>query len=151
VRHVDLNDLAAVVRAVPTAIGDREGSAGFLVARTAGEGRLAGETERHRAALRVPVTTIDAFCARERLDPRFIKIDVEGAELAVLRGARETIRRAGRRLALFVEWQPSVWPALGVGRADIEAELARQGLDLQPLADGDPWAVEGIAVRLVPR
>ncbi len=65
----------------------------------------------------VPTVTIDSFCAREGLLPSFIKIDVEGAELAVLRGARETIRRGGDALALFVELHPSIWSLGGKRRA----------------------------------
>jgi hypothetical protein len=99
----------------------------------------------------VPTVTIDRFCAREGVQPSFIKIDVEGAELAVLRGARETIRRGGDRLALFVELHPSIWTLSGETRADFELELDRQGLALQPLTSDDPWDVEGMVVRLVRR
>jgi hypothetical protein len=93
--------------------------------------------------------TIDRFCAREGIEPDFIKIDVEGWELAVLRGARDTIRSRGASLALFVELHPSIWPALNLSRRDFEAELAAQNLQLAPLTSGeDPWSVEGVAVRL---
>ena len=97
------------------------------------------------------MVTIDSFCAREGVQPSFIKIDVEGAELAVLRGARETILRGGDRLALFVELHPSIWPLSGETRADFESELDRQGLVLEPLTSDDPWEVEGMVVRLVRR
>jgi hypothetical protein len=103
----------------------------------------------HGLTVSVPTVTIDSFCAREAITPSFIKIDVEGAELAVLRGARETIRRGGDRLALFVELHPSIWTILGVTGAEFEAELDRQGLRVEPLGGGDPWAVEGTVVRLV--
>ena len=115
-----------------------------------GESRLADGVERGRT-MSVPTVTIDSFCAREGLRPSFIKIDVEGAELAVLRGARETIRRGGDVLALFVELHPSIWALAEATRADFESELERQRLKVEPLTSDDPWSVEGMVVRLVPR
>jgi hypothetical protein len=94
------------------------------------------------------MTTIDEFCGRHGLRPSFIKVDVEGAELDVLRGARETIRAAGGELLLFVEMHPTIWPAIGVTREQVEAELGRQGLEIDGIVPGDPWAVEGLTVRL---
>jgi FkbM family methyltransferase len=150
VRHIELNGRSAVVQAVAAAVGDRDGAADLIVADTAGESRLAGVGEA-RPTVSVPAVTIDRFCAREGIQPSFIKIDAEGAELAVLRGARETIRTGGERLALFVELHPSIWTLCGATRADFQAELDGQGLTLEPLTADDPWDVEGMVVRLVRR
>lgn len=150
IRHVDLNRQRKVVRAIQAAVGDRDGNGRLAVAKTAGESRLV-ENANEGPSVSVPLVTIDTFCRREAVQPAFIKIDVEGTELAALRGARETIRSGGRGLALFVEFHPSIWPLVGIGRRDIEAELELQGLRVEPLAAEDPWTVEGIAVRLVPR
>jgi len=51
--------------------------------------------------LRIPTLTLDDFAARralERVD--FVKMDVEGAELEVIEGARETLRRFAPKLAI---------------------------------------------------
>ena len=49
----------------------------------------------------VEVTTLDAFFADEPRGPDFLKIDVEGHELAVLAGGRQTLERF--RPALLIE------------------------------------------------
>src|SRR5207248_9774412 len=136
-RHLHLNDLAGVVRPIEAAVGERETQAEFLILGTAGEGRLAVPADRNDACLNVPVVTIDGFCAREGIDPDFIKIDVEGWELAVLCGARETIRRRGRALALFVEMHPSAWPLLGTSRERLLDELRAQRLEPVSLGGTD--------------
>jgi FkbM family methyltransferase len=160
VRHIALNGQSGVVRPIAAAVADRDGAADLLVADTAGESRLKAPTLKGSAStvgvergttIRVPTVSIDSFCAREGVQPSFIKIDVEGSEVAVLRGARETIRRGGDGLALFVELHPSIWPLAGTARAGLDSELARQGLNVEPLTSDDPWSVEGIVVRLVPR
>lgn len=149
VRHIHLNDLEDVVRPLAEAVGDRETRAEFLLMETAGESRLAAPDDRPGGRLTVPVVTIDGFCAREGIDPDFIKIDVEGWELAALRGARETIRRRGRDLALFVEMHPSAWPHLGASRESLLDELQAQRLEPVSLTGADDiWTIEGVAVQL---
>lgn len=45
------------------------------------------------AGVAVPFTTIDHVCRTEGLKPAIVKIDVEGYEIEVLEGARETLGR----------------------------------------------------------
>ncbi len=70
--------------------------------------------------------TLDEF-ARDLsvLPPTLIKMDIEGAELAVLRGARELIRKA--QPLLMIELEPKTLRALGLSKADFLAELAPYG------------------------
>jgi hypothetical protein len=124
------------------------GTATLSVDGVSGANRLAEFSDGER----VETVTIDDFCAREGIRPSFIKLDVEGAELDALRGARETIAAAGDALALFVEMHPGLWREMGIGAADVRAELDRQGLRAEPLRPvADPWALEGECLRLVRR
>jgi FkbM family methyltransferase len=59
------------------------------------------------AQVKVPLTTIDKIATELNL-PRvdFIKMDVEGAEVPALHGARDTIKRFKPRLAIATEHKP---------------------------------------------
>ena len=104
------------VSVLPLALSDGEGVAEFLIA---GHGRsmnkLAGEgtwhdglfvarEKRQVATLRMDVAA--KFCRA----PDMIKIDVEGAEMRVLEGGRETI--AAARPVVLVEGPRELWPQL---------------------------------------
>lgn len=75
----------------------------------------------------VETTTIDALS----LDARslVLKIDVEGAELAVLAGAADTIARA-REATLLVELNPKALAAGGHTGAELVATLEALGLEV---------------------
>ncbi|MFL5383115.1 MAG: FkbM family methyltransferase [Longimicrobiaceae bacterium] len=147
-RHLRLNGLDDVVVPVRAAAAASTGRARLAVDGVSGGNRLADAP----AGEAVDTVTLDDFCAREGVRPSFIKVDVEGAELDVLRGARETIAAAGAELALFVEMHPTLWRAMGIGVDEVRAELALQGLRAEPLRPvADPWALEGECLRLVRR
>lgn len=85
--------------------------------------------------------TIDEYVTAQRLHPRLIKVDVEGAELAVLEGMRRTL--AEHRPALMLEIHPQ-WQPHGTTAADVEAfmrgfDYAELTLDDQPIARRQLW------------
>ena len=146
-RHLDLNRLSERVSVRAEAVADTTGIVSFKDTGSNGDNRMLAEADSESRA--VPSVSVDDFCATHGFAPDVIKIDVEGAELAVLRGARRTIAARGAQLALFVELHPSLWPSLGYTRADLERELLAQHLTIEALPGiDDPWAVEGICARV---
>lgn len=87
-RHIALNDLVNV-EVIEAAVADRDGIAAFSA--EGGHGATARLSE--SGNLRVRVTTLDTLRSEGRIPaPTLIKIDVEGAEYAVLRGAERLLR-----------------------------------------------------------
>ena len=96
--HVRLNGVADRVEIVEAAVSSRDGSAAFDCAGASGANAIVADGTAIAGAITVRTTTLDAFCDARRLRPSMIKIDVEGAELDVLRGgaADAGAARAGR-------------------------------------------------------
>ena len=89
-----------------------------------------GDRKRSAAApprtTQVPVLTVDALVARERLDHvDVLKIDVEGHDPLVLRGARDTLGRGAVTLLLF-EYN-KLWDSASTSLEKVSAELERAG------------------------
>jgi FkbM family methyltransferase len=92
----------------------------------------------------VDVVTIDDVCSEHRLEPSFIRMDVQGAEWHALRGARETIRAAGSDLVIVAEMHPQCWPGFGVDALTAMDTIRSLGLRAEPLEPGtDLFARDG--------
>jgi FkbM family methyltransferase len=145
--HLALNGIVDRVEIVAAAVSSQVGSALFDCAGASGANALVADAAAGPDIITVPTTSVDAFCASRGLHPAVIKIDVEGAELDVLRGARQTLAHPG--VEAFVEFHPSIWAKRGIPREAIGAELAAQRLRPEPLHPSfDIWNTEGISVRL---
>jgi FkbM family methyltransferase len=148
-RHLALNGLDAIVTPINAAVCYVTCEhAPFALAASSGISRLAGSPS-DAPTIAVQTTSIDDFCRQRGITPRVIKIDVEGAELDVLRGARATIAQA-KDLQLFVEMHSSLWPTMKISAHDLQQECAAQNLTAERLdgVKGDAWSLEGVAIRL---
>jgi FkbM family methyltransferase len=119
-RHVELNHCSNV-RLLEVAVCDHEGAAHFEDRCGSGVGHLADD-----GPITVRTVSLDGLCASGVLPaPDVMKIDVEGAELAVLRGADQLLSAGRTMLFLSVHGD-----AL---RADCCRFLWERGYILQPV------------------
>jgi FkbM family methyltransferase len=122
-RHVRINGLRHV-RVEQAAVSDRAGTARFDFGTGSGTGHLA-----EGGAIEVRTIRLDDYCAEHGLTPAAVKIDVEGAEISVLHGARQTLER--HRPVIF----------LSTHGADVHAAslafLRGLGYRLSPILGGD--------------
>lgn len=87
-RHLALNGCENVI-VREACVAELDGEARFDDTRGSGTGRLSPDGRRH-----VSVVSLDRIVGSgEAPPPSFVKVNVEGAESAVLRGARRTIER----------------------------------------------------------
>jgi FkbM family methyltransferase len=128
-RSIALNGYRSI-ELLPIALGDREGEITLHLSRVSGHHSVIGpRSDGTGAAVRVPVRTLDSVLA-ERGAPRVdvLKIDVEGADMAVLQGATRTLS-ANRELVLLLD----VHPQLGVDALALCALLRSLGFGLYAL------------------
>lgn len=96
-----------------------------------------------------PSLTIDDFVLALRLRPTLLKIDTEGAELAVLRGARATLEKY--RPVVMLEIHPA-WQPDGIDASEVEALMQEAGYESTtyqdvPIARRQLW-LPRVAARL---
>jgi FkbM family methyltransferase len=63
----------------------------------------------HRSSTQVEVTTLDEFCSKNKLTPTIIKIDVEGFEFEVLKGAATILSAVRDRIKIICEMHTFLW------------------------------------------
>ena len=146
-RHLRLNNLSDRIEVIESAVGEIDGNALLHSNGTNPINTLAEPKDRKDLphTLSVDVTRLDTFCNKLGLTPKLIKIDTEGWEFHVLKGAGALLSNLA--VDWVVEMHPFAWQNAGYDRATFESLLDTFGLEAialtgqhDPLADyGDVW------------
>lgn len=143
-RHIGLNALTSIVTAHPSACGEAEGQVPFHRTREHNVSRIAAEPSAE--TVEVPITTLDRELGNSTVHG--LKIDVEGHELQVLRGADALLRRC--RPWLCVEFNSQFTTSPRLRDWDVHQHLASSGyrcrLFTAPADDAplpEDWEVHG--------
>jgi FkbM family methyltransferase len=143
-RHLNNNGMNDRVEIVQAAVGPEEGEVTFYMAGTHPSNTLAPTTTDpvKLTPVTVKAVTVDGFCRNRQLKPTILKIDVEGWELQVLRGATEVIQDPA--LTICVEMHPYAWESAGYTAADFKAFLEANRLGIATLTgQNDPFSEYG--------
>lgn len=135
----------ANVTANQVAVGDRTGSITLFCNRSnRADNRVhASLGEETAETVEVPLTTLDDYCDSARIDQiHAVKMDIQGAEVAALRGFRRTLARIQPQW-LMIEFSPEHLRAAGSGPEDFWAILDELGFEPWTFGDGGkPFRIE---------
>jgi len=141
------------VRLHQTAVSGSEGTVLFEICSEPAISALRAEAEMSAspsravlAAIPVATTTLDAWWEPLKVKIDLVKIDVEGAELSVLRGAEQLLSLpAPEAPVLVLEYSPENYARFGYEGSEIEAILKRHRYELFQCATDLPLAAIDIA------
>ena len=137
-RHLNMNEVSNVI-AVDALIGGTDGTLVDFheIDEPSGMNSIAMKRGRFTYSTdRKAVLSLDTFCAANGLSPDLMKIDVEGSELEVLTGARETLSK--NQPILMLSLHPAEMKMLGHEVGEVEKLLRDLGyvfydVDMQPI------------------
>ncbi len=149
-RHLELNGLSERVKVEAALVGAECLDEVLLheSGEVSGMNSLAAREGDYRPVAHRQLS-LDHYCGRNGLAPEVIKIDVEGAELGVLEGAREVLQRC--RPQIFLSVHP--WHIARLGRSTEELAALIDELEYDcRTADGGAVTEFGLReYHLVPR
>ncbi len=136
--HVELNGVPWVTANECGLLDRPQSSHGFALPEQLGWSSVMPTLTEGANTTTVKMTTLDTYVAEHAIDSRtitFIKMDIEGAELDALRGARETLSASSA--AVLVEHVPD--RARGLGQAPDALPKMMRELGFSPFVSVRRW------------
>jgi FkbM family methyltransferase len=129
-QNVRLNGLSDRVDCRMEALGDRSGEVALRTDGLDGNAPSVVDLGRHAGSTTARMETIDRLIDAGVPAPTVLKIDVEGAELLVLRGAGQLLSSPIAPRMIFLEVHPAFLPTFGASAESVDEELLQRGYDM---------------------
>jgi FkbM family methyltransferase len=126
--NVRANGFDDRVTLVPMALHDGPAIRRFSLEDNPARSGLGGGEEDGQSAA-VPCTTLDRYLGGRI--PDLVKVDVEGAEVAVLDGMARTLDRSGGGFAMIIEFNPGALREAGTAPEELLARVDEAGLRIR--------------------
>jgi FkbM family methyltransferase len=143
--HLRMNGVQDRVVLIKAAAGDTSGHTRFHEHRRDSDQnsvlRLLTPTESR--VTEVPMVTLDEISDRLNLVPDWIRMDVQGFEVNVLRGAQKILARKGKPLRIVAEMHPGIWSVNGFGVGQVRDDLRALGLVPKPIGPSTEFLPDG--------
>ncbi len=147
-RHVEFNKWNERIEVVQAVVSDQNGRLPFYVYGASMAASLSRtnvevlNSERRTSPVsmvEVPSVTLDTFCKEHKFMPDVIKVDVEGAELLVLRGAQNLLLDISP--VVLCEIHPAQMQNCGSSVLELYAFLEEVGYALQAIDEPNPMGI----------
>lgn len=132
-QNVALNKLSANVSIETCALGNQSGEFDLHTDGLSGNAPTLKSLGRHSQIIKIPVRTIDEVVASGILPPTVVKIDIEGAEVMALCGARVLLKSAHAPRLIVMEIHPKFLKTYDATPDDVLSLLCSAGYTLLTL------------------
>lgn len=126
-QNVIINGLSGKVEVLQLGLADRCGKATLYTDGARGRAPSLADAGSKRSSVEICIETIDNLIDKKYVAPAVLKIDIEGAEALVLRGAKRLLQSPEKPRLLFIEVHPQFLPKFDSTEHEINSTLKASG------------------------
>lgn len=125
--NIVLNKLENKVKLHQLALGSEQGKIRLQTDGLDGNAPSIANLGRHKHTVEVEVSTIDKLVKEGETAPTVLKIDIEGAEILALRGAKDFLKSSAKPRLLFIEVHPTFLGNYNSDASEVENIIKESG------------------------
>ena len=128
IKNIKLNNYKNVIP-ILKAVSDQNGQIKLFLSESNREGHRIYNFKEGRRFIKVETITLDNFFKNKEKEIDVIKMDIEGAEIAALKGMNN-ILKVNQKLKLFIEFNPFILSKGSFNPIDLPKKILRHGFKI---------------------